>query len=188
MVELVEIVLVVLDSVQLILRNLMEYGITCSVGFSAMLIFGRGVSSQTDSIYVVPMTINEKGGKVTRHVVSTLAAGRVFDTYDPCMPSLNSNGDATGGNSVNCYCDDNHINGEWCWKMNVIEENMYAAPSTLHKCYQSPGQVTYSCDTAGCGTNCHCDNNSAYCPGSSCIINTQDSFDVLLHLVVQNIV
>ena len=201
------------------------------VGLGVIFVLIFGVSSQSnDTIYVGPITITENGSKVTRHVVSTWAAGSTTsgssitmenganvqiasyasDTYDPdmfvkynlegatvsftadysglscscngafyfvTMPALDSNGDATGGEYGNYYCDANDVNGEWCWEMDVMEANMYTSATTPHKCYQTPGSVTYSCDTAGCPTNCYYDNNSGFCPSSSCVINTKNSFD-----------
>jgi len=97
------------------------------------------------------------------------------------MPGFNQDGSMAQGNDPNLpwYCDATGIGGVLCWEHDTIEGNQYAMGVTPHKCDKNPGQYITQCHQRGCQSNTFLEDPKAYCPDSSCTIDTRRPFRIV---------
>jgi len=97
------------------------------------------------------------------------------------MPGFNEDGTMAHGNDPNLpwYCDATGIGGVMCWEHDTIEGNQYTMGVTPHKCNAEPGQYITQCHQKGCQSNVFLLDPKAYCPDSSCTIDTRVPFRII---------
>merc|ERR1712194_622779 len=97
------------------------------------------------------------------------------------MPGFNEDGTIAQGNDPHLpwYCDATGIGGVKCWEHDTIEGNQYTMGVTPHKCNANPGQYITQCHQRGCQSNTFLEDPKAYCPDSSCTIDTRKPFRIV---------
>jgi len=97
------------------------------------------------------------------------------------MPGFNQDGSMAKGNdpSLPWYCDATGIGGVLCWEHDTIEGNQYTMGVTPHKCNAAPGQYITQCHQRGCQSNSFLEDPKAFCPDSSCKIDTRFPFRIV---------
>merc|ERR1712045_60882 len=97
------------------------------------------------------------------------------------MPGFNEDGTvAQGGDaSLPWYCDATGIGGVLCWEHDTIEGNMYTMGVTPHRCNAAPGQYISECHQRGCQSNVFLEDPKAFCPDTSCKIDTSRPFRIV---------
>jgi len=97
------------------------------------------------------------------------------------MPGLNQDGSLAQGHDPNLpwYCDATGIGGVLCWEHDTIEGNQYTMGVTPHKCNVNPGNYITECHQRGCQSNVFQEDPKAYCPDSSCTIDTRFPFRII---------
>ena len=125
--------------------------------------------------------VNLLGGSISYDVdLSQSGCSCNAALYLISMPGKDWNGNPSGGEGGDYYCDANMVNGQWCPEFDIMEANTYAWHSTPHKCDSPNDKGHYSnCDRGGnCFQVAHQKLNGIYGPGNQYPINTQKEFHV----------